>query len=257
MTSRQSSSASPGPGPDQLWREFTHGRSRRARNRLVLAFVPLVREIASRSRRGLPSSVDVADLESDGYIGLMDAVEKFDPYRGREFRSYAAPRIRGAIVDGLRATDWVPRFVRLKIRALSTAATELEQRHGHPPSEAEMATELGISRPRLRIVRAQTSYARLVGLDAGTRGDGREPPADEVGDARSEVVRDAVRDLPDREQWVISLSYWGRLTLKEIGQILGLSESRVSQLRGQARAALRITLKKSVTKPQVSGRRSR
>lgn len=251
MTTRRPAAARPRPAGaplsdfarhDQLWRDFRHDRSRRARNRLVLAFAPLVRDIAARSRRGLPSSVDVADLESDGYLGLMDAVEKYEHRRGREFSAYAGPRIRGAIVDGLRATDWVPRSVRRKIRELGAASGDLEGRLGRAPTEAELAAQLGVSRARLRVLRAQTSATLLVRLDEAASGDRLQEPVDEGEDGSSGAVRDAVRGLPQRQRSVISMSYWGRLSLRDIGQVLGLSESRVSQVRTQARVSIRLAL---------------
>jgi RNA polymerase sigma factor for flagellar operon FliA len=229
-------------GQDELWRDFKRSGNRVARNRLVLAFAPLVWEVAARTRRGLPAFVDLGDLVSDGYVGLMDAVEKFDPQRGPEFRSYAVPRIRGAIVDGLRASDWVPRSVRQTVRDLTAATTDAEQRLGRAPLDGELAAELGVPKARLRAIKAQNSYINLVSLDAAL-GDRLTPPAYDSDDGeRSDGVRDAVRELPDREQWVISLSYWGRLTLTEIGQVLGVSESRVCQLRSHATAALRLSL---------------
>ena len=275
MTTRRPSTARPRPAGaplvlvarhDHLWRAFRISRSRPARNRLVLAFGPLVRDVASRTRRGLPASVDVSDLESDGYIGLIDAVEKYEPRAGRDFRAYAVPRIRGAIIDGLRAADWVPRSVRRKIRVLNTASAELERRLDRPPSDDEMAAELGVTRTRLRVIRAQTSYTRLVSLEAGAIGDRLGMRAEDGEDGRAGVVRDAVRALPERQRRVISLSYWGRLTLQEIGQVLGLSESRVSQLRTQARHAIEVSLsrrdlppgtRKHVNRVDASSLRSR
>jgi RNA polymerase sigma factor for flagellar operon FliA len=225
-----------------VWRDFKDTGSRPARDSLILEFLPLVRDIATRTRRGLPASVDLADLVSEGFLGLMDAIERFDPEHGRDFRSFAAPRIRGAMVDGLRAADWVPRSVRRKIRVLATATGDLERRNGRSPLDAEVADELGISSARLEVIRAQTSSTRVVSLDRGQIGQRLTARTDEGEDERSGRLRDAVRQLPDRERWVISLSYWGHLTLSEIGQVLGVSESRVCQLRSRARAALRRAL---------------
>ncbi len=231
-----------GAGQDELWRDFKRSGDQAARDRLVLAFAPLVREVAVSTRRGLPAFVDLGDLLSDGYVGLMDAVEKFEPQRGCEFRAYAVPRIKGAIIDGLRAADWVPRSVRRTARALATAASDAEHRLGRTPHEGELAAQLGVPMARLKAIRAQNSYAKLVSLDAELDDRTKPPSYDEDDGGQGNGVRDAVRQLPGREQWVIGLSYWGHLTLTEIGQVLGVSESRVCQLRSRATAALRLSL---------------
>jgi RNA polymerase sigma factor for flagellar operon FliA len=234
----------PGSGArqDELWRDLKRSGNGSARDRLVLAYAPLVREVAVRTWRGLPAFVDLGDLVSDGYVGLMDAVEKFDPQRGCEFRAYAAPRIRGAILDGLRAADWVPRSVRRTARDLTAATSDAEHRLGRTPHDGELAAQLGVPMARLQAIKAQNSYAKLVRLDPEL--DDRPIPSsyDEDDGGSGVGVRDAVRQLPDREQWVIGLSYWGHLTLTEIGQVLGVSESRVCQLRSRATAALRLSL---------------
>lgn len=227
---------------EPLWRAFKNTGGRPARDRLIVAYLPLVGDVAARTRRGLPASVDLADLVSDGYLGLMDAIERFEPELGHDFRSYATPRIRGAIIDGLRAADWVPRAVRRKIRDLAAATSDLELRNGRSPLEAELAVELGVSGARLEVLRAQTSSTRVVSLETGRLADELTTRASDSDDERAGGLRDAVQQLPERERWVISLSYWGHLTLTEIGTVLGVSESRVCQLRGHAWATLRRAL---------------
>ena len=127
---------------DVLWRRFKHDGDREARDRLVVHYSPLVKFVAGRVRSGLPPAVEQADLVSDGVIGLMDAIDKFDPERGLQFQTYAVTRIRGAMVDGLRASDWVPRSVREKIREIDAAQTKLERSLGRAPSDAEVAAAI-------------------------------------------------------------------------------------------------------------------
>jgi RNA polymerase sigma factor for flagellar operon FliA len=206
-----------------------------------------VRYVAGRVRSGLPATVELADLVSDGVIGLLDAIDKFEPDRGLQFQTYAAARIRGAIIDGLRTTDWVPRSTREKIRDINVAVSALVSRNGRAPEDADVAAELGISVAELRDIYLRTSYTSTISLEAsglalddmsgdhaGARQDGE--------DAVPAGFLQAVRQLPERDQIVIALYYWERLTLAEIGQVLDVTESRVSQLHSRATMRLHHTL---------------
>jgi RNA polymerase sigma factor for flagellar operon FliA len=226
---------------DHLWRRYKQTGDRDARDRLVLQYSPLVKYVAGRVRSGLPPSVDQNDLVSDGVIGLMDAIDKFDPDRGLQFQTYAVSRIRGAIVDGLRASDWVPRSVREKVRDIDAAQTRLEAELGRPPRDREVAVALGISVQELRKVYSQTAHTSVISfenvLDEDTpRATGGVPG--EMDDLPPGFLA-AVRELAERDQVVVALYYWERLTLAEIGQVLGVTESRVSQLHSRATMALR------------------
>jgi RNA polymerase sigma factor for flagellar operon FliA len=240
----------PDSSVDVLWLRFKQSGDRDARDRLVLQYSPLVKFVAGRVRSGLPSAVEQADLVSDGVIGLMDAIDKFEPERGLQFQTYAVSRIRGAMVDGLRATDWVPRSVREKIRDIEAAQTRLERRLGRSPHDAEVAAELGIPVPELRSMYSQTSHTSIVSFEASTVGDEDLPhaTADLPGsdDDIPEGFLRAVRELPERDQIVVALYYWDRLTLAEIGQVLGVSESRISQLHSRATLTLRRKLAQTV-----------
>lgn len=224
-----------------LWRRYKETGDRDARDRLVLQYSPLVKYVAGRVRSGLPPSVDQNDLVSDGVIGLMDAIDKFDPDRGLQFQTYAVSRIRGAIVDGLRASDWVPRSVREKVRDIDAAQTALEAQLGRPPRDREVAAKLGITVQELRKVYSQTAHTSVISfenvLDEDTpRATGGVPG--EMDDLPPGFLS-AVRELAERDQVVVALYYWERLTLAEIGQVLGVTESRVSQLHSRATMALR------------------
>ena len=224
-----------------LWQRFKIDGDRDARDRLVVHYSPLVKFVAGRVRSGLPSSVDQNDLVSDGVLGLMDAVDKFEPERGLQFQTYAVTRIRGAIVDGLRSSDWVPRSVRERIRDIDAAQVRLEAELGRAPRDEEVATELGMTVAELRKVYSQTAHTSVVSFetvvdDAAPRATADLPDAD---DDLPPGFLAAVRELAERDQIVVALYYWERLTLAEIGQVLGVTESRVSQLHSRATLALR------------------
>jgi len=227
---------------DLLWRRFKQSGDRDARDRLVLQYSPLVKYVAGRVRSGLPSTVDQNDLVSDGVIGLMDAIDKFDPGRGLQFQTYAVSRIRGAIVDGLRATDWVPRSVREKIRDIDAAQTALEKRLGRAPTDREVAERLEISVGELRKVYGQTAHTSVMSFESSVNEEDLPRASMDLPGADDDIPSgflSAVRELPERDQVVVALYYWERLTLAEIGQVLGVTESRVSQLHSRATLALR------------------
>ena len=228
---------------EQLWKSYKATGDKDARDRLVLQYSPLVKYVAGRVRSGLPASVDQADLVSDGVIGLMDAIDKFDLDRGLQFQTYAVPRIRGAIVDGLRASDWVPRSVREKIRDITAAQSRLEAKLGRAPDDSEVAEELGIPVAELRSTYSKISYTNMVSIDEMGFGDDNAPPAtNELPHSDDDIPAgflQAVRELPERDQVVVALYYWEGLTLAEIGQVLEVSESRISQLHSRATMTLR------------------
>ncbi|GAB6986451.1 FliA/WhiG family RNA polymerase sigma factor [Nocardioides pyridinolyticus] len=232
---------SPEQSVDELWRRYKADSDRDARDRLVVHYSPLVKFVAGRVRSGLPASVDQNDLVSDGVIGLMDAVDKFEPERGLQFQTYAVTRIRGAIVDGLRSSDWVPRSVREKIRDIDAAQTRLEAELGRAPSDQEIADELDLSIEELRKVYTLTAHTSVVSFETVLDDDAPRARSDLPGvddDLPPGFLR-AVRELAERDQVVVALYYWERLTLAEIGQVLGVTESRVSQLHSRATMQLR------------------
>lgn len=227
----------------QLWLDYKEHQDPALRDRLVLQYSPLVKFVVGRVRSGLPPTVDAADLVSEGVIGLMDAIEKFEPARGLQFQTYAVPRIRGAIVDSLRAADWVPRSVRSRAREVERAQQALQARLGRVPEDRELADEMGISRRELQDLYTTISNTGVASLDElGSPDDVVEPSALEVDDEMLGALLPAVRALPERDQVIVALYYFEGLTLSEIGQVLQVTESRVSQLHTRATLALRATL---------------
>jgi RNA polymerase sigma factor for flagellar operon FliA len=226
-----------------LWSQYVATGGVELRNRLVLQYAPLVKYVAGRVRSGLPRSVEDADLISEGVIGLMDAIEKFQPDRGFQFQTYAVPRIRGAILDGLRATDWVPRSVRAKARDIEGAQVTLESRLGRTPTDQEIAAELQISLADLRGVYRKMAYTRVASLDELAGDDLALSPADALEDEQTRAaLLHAITALTERDRIIIALYYFEGLTLSEIGQVLGVTESRISQLHTRAAQALRARL---------------
>lgn len=243
-------------GVEELWERYKGRGDPAAREELAVRYLPLVKFVAGRVRMTLPAFVDEEDLVGYGVLGLLDALGKFDPARGVKFETYAVTRIRGAILDGLRALDWVPAHVRQRVRELQGAYARLEVRLGRPATEEEVAEELSISTDELsrRITEAaSTSLVSLEGLWAAEAREGpvlsslpdREAP-DPVEQAeweeRKEFLARAIERLPDRERLIITLFYYEGLTLKEISRLLGVSPGRVSQLHAQAMLRLKASL---------------
>jgi RNA polymerase sigma factor FliA len=248
-------SASAVPTVEQSWLDWHETRDARAREQLIVHYSPLVKFVAGRVGSGLPSSVDVGDLIGSGVFGLIDALERFDPTKGAKFETFAVLRIRGAILDGLRSLDWVPRSVRSKGRAVEVAFAKLEAGLHRAPTDAELAAELGIDEDELAQWMANLSVATVGPLDHLMASGVPEPrsvegtasampsPSAAVEEAELRtIMRREVRRLPERERTVIALYYDEGLTLNEIGQILGVTESRVSQIHTKAVLHLRSRL---------------
>jgi RNA polymerase sigma factor for flagellar operon FliA len=226
-----------------VWADYQRTREPALRNRLVVQYSPLVKYVAGRMRSRLPQSVDQDDLVSDGVLGLMDAIERFDPGRGLSFQTFAVPRIRGAIIDGLRAMDFVPRSVRDTVRIVAQATAVLEERLGRPPEDTEVAREIGVPVQQVRDLTRQAS-SNHANLDDFELADELASAADEsveAGDVNASLRR-VVGELNERDQVVIALYYFEGLTLAEIGRVLGVTESRISQVHSRATASLRAKL---------------
>jgi len=231
---------SPSEDLELIWRDFRATRDAGLRNRLVLQYAPLVKYVAGRLRTRMPDTVDQDDLVSDGVLGLMDAIERFEPSRGLSFQTFAVPRIRGAIIDGMRSMDFVPRSVRDKLRAVQKAQVLLEERLGRVPEDTEVAAEVGIPVQQLRDLtrQANANHASLDDLDLADELSSAADHTVEQGDANASLMR-VVDQLAERDQVIIALYYFEGLTLAEIGQVLGVTESRVSQVHRRATNTLR------------------
>jgi RNA polymerase sigma factor FliA len=249
---------------DRLWAEYKENGSRRARDQLIVHFSPLVKYVAGRVGVGLPQNVDQADLVSYGLFGLIDAIDKFEPERGFKFETYAISRIKGNILDELRAIDWVPRSVRAKARQIEKAYATLEAERHRAPTEDELAEELDMTQEQLQVSLSKISFVGVVALDefvgssdrdgGATLGDtiatGDEGPSDvfEVQEMRS-LLGDSINKLPEREKVVLTLYYYEGLTLAQIGEVLGVTESRVCQIHTKAILQLRSRMQAADREP--------
>jgi len=242
-----------------LWASLKTNGDQDSREHLILYYSPLVKYVAGRVSANLPQTVENADLISYGIFGLIDAIEKFDADRGIKFETYAIARIKGAIIDELRAMDWVPRSVRARARDIERAYITLEGKFKRSPSDAEVAEELQISVRDLQDTFTKLSYTSVASFEelwtpgsekdertslmAMIRDDSAEDPVAmfETEEIKT-ILSKAIERLPEREKMVIALYYYEGLTLKEIGEVLGVTESRVSQLHTKAVLRLRARL---------------
>jgi RNA polymerase sigma factor FliA len=242
-----------------MWRRYKGTGDRHARERLVVAYSPLVKYVSGRMASGLPAHVDEADLISYGLIGLINAIERFDLEREIKFETYAITRIKGAIIDELRSLDWVPRSVRARAREIERANAKLEHKLQRAPTDDEMALELDMSVQEFHDALLQISNSTVAALDElwsvsdssgdqvsllDTLTDENAPDPAALMDQTDlkDRVAEAIARLPEREKLVVALYYYENLTLREIGEVLGVTESRVSQLHTKAVLRLRSRL---------------
>jgi len=242
-----------------LWASYKETEDRVLRERLILNYSPLVKYVAGRLSTNLPQTVDTADLISYGIFGLIDAIDKFDLERGIKFETYAIARIKGAIIDELRALDWVPRSVRARAREIENAYVVLENRLRRVPTDAEVSAEMNITLKEYQTILTKLSYTSVVSFEelwsSGTEKDEKSNVLSTIEDETADnpvqifesteikdILARAIDRLPEREKTVIALYYYEGLTLKEIGEVLGVTESRVSQLHTKAVLRLRARL---------------
>jgi RNA polymerase sigma factor for flagellar operon FliA len=247
----------------ETWRLYKETGDPKARDQLILAYSPLVKYVAGRMSSGLPAHIEEGDLVSYGLLGLIGALDRFDLSRNIKFETFAISRIKGSIIDELRALDWVPRSVRSWARKVEAAATRLENELMRAPTDEETAAALGIDVEEFQDILTQISCSSVVALDefwdSVSSGQDRANLIDTIEDSEApdpsrayriqdikETLAAAIQRLPEREKVVIGLYYYEGLTLKEIGEILGVTESRVSQLHTKAVLRLRGRLKEEL-----------
>jgi RNA polymerase sigma factor FliA len=247
-----------GEDTQALWLEFRRTNDKGVRDRLILTYAPLVKYVAGRLGSGLPAHVDEGDLVSYGLLGLIGAIERYDPGRDIKFETYAIARIKGAIIDELRALDWVPRSVRSRAREIERAIAELEAKLGTAPTDEQIAGKIGITVEELEDSLTDISRSSIAALDElwSVSGDGDQVslmdtiedesgprPAEALDETETrEALAEAIARLPEREKLVVTLYYYEELTLREIGEVLGVTESRVSQLHTKAILRLKARL---------------
>ena len=248
---------------EDLWRRYKQHGDARARDDLILAYSPLVKYVAGRMSSGLPAHIEEADLVSYGLLGLIGALERFDLSRNIKLETYAISRIKGSIIDELRALDWVPRSVRSWARKVEASITKLENQLTRAPTDEEISADLGVDVGQFQEILNQISCASVVALDefwdAPGQGQDKINLIDTIEDtdapdpsrayrkqAVKEILAAAIQRLPERERIVIGLYYYEGLTLKEIGEVLGVTESRISQLHTKAILRLRGRIKEDL-----------
>ncbi len=253
-------------GTHALWRQYKQTKDRGLRDRLILTYAPLVKYVAGRLGSGLPAHVEEGDLVSYGLLGLIGAIERFDPERDIKFETYAVSRIKGSIIDELRSMDWVPRSVRARARDIERGIAQLEAKLMRAPNDDEIAAHLGITEEEFQDSLLEISRSSIAALDelwAGAGGGDSvalietledagapEPQAAIAHTELRETLGVAIARLPDREKLVVTLYYYEELTLREIGEVLGVTESRVSQLH--TKAILRLKARLGATAPHAS-----
>ena len=244
---------------NEVWVLYQKKKDPQLRQKLLAEYLPLVKSVAGRMAMGFPRSVELSDLVSTGVIGLVEAFQNFDPSRGVKFETYAVPRIRGAILDELRALDWVPRSTRAKSRMIEKGLVKLENRLGKVPSKRDLARSLKITVGELHDALGDVSGSTILSLDelVYKEDDDRQVPRVEtvssiqhegvLGDIEHRELKEfmvaAIGGLSEQERLVVALYYYEELTLKEIGEVMQISESRVSQIHTKAIMKLRSMIK--------------
>jgi RNA polymerase sigma factor for flagellar operon FliA len=246
-------------GVDDLWKEYKANGSKVAKDKLLAEYAQLVKYIVNRIAINLPSSVVRDDLMSSGVLGLIKAVETFEPERGFKFETYAGHKVRGAVLDELRALDWVPRSVRQKSRELQRVYSRLENDLGRIPYDDEVCEAMGVSEKDFEDMLSDVAPTTIISLEEAMpdrnmdskeirivdtiEDPGTDNPLKEMGfNQVKDILKDTIANLPEKEKLVIALYHYEELTLKEIGVVLDISESRVSQIHSKAILKLRSKL---------------
>ncbi len=244
-----------------LWKSYVLTRNPEIKEKLLVHYLPIVKYVASRMLMTLPPSVEYDDLVSSGLIGLIGSVDRFDPEQGVKFETFVLPRIKGAILDELRTLDWAPRSLRSKARAMDRAIVDLERELGRPASDIEVADRLEISNYEFSSLQREITSASLLSLDGSLREDTEngtcmydvvenplaENPLESIEDDElKDLMVEVINEMPEQERLVISLYYYEELTLREIGNVMDITESRVSQIHTKAIGGLKSKLMSEV-----------
>jgi RNA polymerase sigma factor for flagellar operon FliA len=230
------------------------------REELIRNFLPLVKRVVHRLAGRLPAEVDLKEMLNSGIIGLVDALEKYDPKHETNFATYAQFRIRGAILDSFRSQDWAPRSLRHKAHKIENAYMKLEQEFGRPAEDGEVAKELGVDVETLQRMMGEVSSVVMLSFeelgyghgedrfvaDEGLSSSSPDPLSDLLEGERVEIIARALDRLPEKERLVVTLYFYEELNLKEIGEIIGVTESRASQIRSRALLRLKGYLKRAL-----------
>ena len=243
---------------DELWLEYKHTQDPQLRELFIIKYAPLVKYVAGKVAVGMPNNVEFDDLVGYGVFGLLDAIDKYEPEKNVKFNTYAVTRIRGAIFDELRSIDWVPRSVRQQSREIEEVIADLEARLGHAATDSEIAEALGMSVEEFHQVLLKisgTSIISLTDLRFGSDDSEQTPVVDSIEAPASlnpdviveredmkRIIVDAINELPDREKKVLIMYYYEDMTLREIGKVLEVTESRVSQIHTSANLKLKAKL---------------
>jgi RNA polymerase sigma factor for flagellar operon FliA len=246
----------------KLWRKYKKNKTQAVREEIVKKYLYLVKYVAGRVAIGLPPNIEMGDLVSYGILGLFDAIEKFDVEQGNKFETYAVTRIRGSIMDELRKLDWAPRLLRKRAKAVERKCRELEEKYGRMATDDELAQALNVSVSDLNNIYSELNSTSFLSLDEVWQNDDGNKPISRLqtiedslisnqlmylqkNEAR-EIIIETLNDLPEKEKLVMVLYYYENLTLKEIGQVLSVSESRVCQIHTKVIIRLRSMLKKKL-----------
>ncbi len=248
---------------DSLWKEFKETGSDTARDKLLMEYSPMVRYIVDRIALNLPNTVDVDDLYSTGVIGLIKAMDTFEPERGFKFETYAGHKVRGAVLDELRSQDWVPRSIRQKSKDLQKVMMKLRTELGRPPYDQEVCDEMGFTKREYEKYLSEVAPTTILSLEESMPDQGGESKSIKVIETIEDpgcenplkmlgyeeikkILKETIADLPEKEKLVIALYHFEELTLKEIGVVLEISESRVSQIHSKAIIKLKSRLLQQV-----------
>lgn len=244
-----------------VWTEYRETGDREVRERIIIGGLPLVKYVVGKVAHAAPANCDREDLIQCGVFGLIDAIERYDPTRDVKFETYAILRIRGAVIDEMRSRDWVPRSKRKTAREVEAVTCELETQNGEVPTIDDLAKAMGVSPQEMEEMLEETSFVTFVSLNeprsaADSAGDSdsvsmadllrntsTEEPTDRIElEERIRALGRAITELPEQERIVITLYYYEEMRMKDIGELYGVSESRMSQIHGRALVLLRLAL---------------